>query len=113
MSETKTGTILQPWMLEDAEFVIAPEDSENDIWVMSSDGRQHGLIAKDAIQLSQSGGKGPDRFREWMMKVWFFKAYVEKPEMWVNPSKFSTASDNHKTGSEDNGKASTQSKQIH
>ena len=110
MSEIKT---VRPKMLEDAVFAMAPEDSEFDIWVMTADGGKHGLIAKDAIQLSTSGGKGPDRFREWMNRVWFFRAYVEKPEMWVNPSRFSTASDNHKTGSEDNGKASTQSKQIH
>ena len=110
MSEIKT---VQPKMLEDAVFALASEDSEFDIWVMTADGGKHGCIAKDAIELSTQGGKGPDRLRAWLMKEWFFREYVEKPEMWVNPSKFSTASDNHKTGSEDNGKASTQSKQIH
>ena len=106
MSEIKTGTILQPLMLEDAEFVIAPEDSEFDIWVMTRDGSKYEFIARDAIQLSQKGGKGPDRLRAWLMKEWFFRAYVEKPEKWVNPSKFSTASDNHKTGTGDKEKSS-------
>ena len=71
--------IEQSWMLEDAEFALAPEDSEFDILVMTKDGGKHKFIAKDAIQLSTKGGKGPDRFREWMMKVWVFKEYVEKP----------------------------------
>jgi len=71
--------IEQPWMLEDAEFQIAPEGSEFDIWVMTKDGGKHKFIAKDAIQLSQSGGKGPDRLRDWIAREWFFKEYVEKP----------------------------------
>ncbi len=71
--------IEQPWMLEDAEFEIAPEDSEFDILVMTKDGGKHKFIARDAIQLSQSGGKGPDRLRDWLMKEWFFREFVEKP----------------------------------
>ena len=71
--------IEQSWMLEDADFEIASEDSEFDILVMTKDGGKHKFIAKDAIQLSQIAGKGPDRFREWLMEVWFFKEYVEKP----------------------------------
>jgi len=71
--------INQPRMLEDAEFEIAPEDSEFDILVMTKDGSKHEFIAKDAIQLSQSGGKGPDRLRDWIARVWFFREYVEKP----------------------------------
>ena len=76
MSETKT---IQPKMLEDAVFAIASEDSEFDIWVTTADGGRHGFIAMDAIQLSTTGGKGPDRLRDWIARVWFFKAYVEKP----------------------------------
>ncbi len=76
MSEIKT---VQPKMLEDAVFTMASEDSEFDIWVMTADGGKHGLIAKDAIELSTQGGKGPDRLRDWLMKEWFFKEYVEKP----------------------------------
>jgi len=71
--------IEHPWLLEDAEFEMASEDSEYDIWVITADGDKHGFIAKDAIQLCTSGGKGPDRFRDWMARVWFFKEYVEKP----------------------------------
>ncbi len=70
-------------MLEDAEFVIASEDSEFDIWIMTLDGRMHGFIAKDAIQLSTTGGKGPDRLRDWLMKEWFFREYVEKPNQLI------------------------------
>jgi len=104
--------IEKPWMLEDAEFAIAPEDSEFDIWVMTKDGGKHKFIAKDAIQLSQSGGKGPDRLRDWIIREWVFTKWFEKPEKWANPSKFSTAPDNRKTGSGDNGKGS-KSAQIH
>jgi len=71
--------IEQSWMLEDAEFSIAPEDSEFDILVMTKDGGKHKFIAKDAIQLSTKGGNGPDRFRNWLMKEWFFREFVEKP----------------------------------
>ena len=77
MSEIRT---VQPRMLEDAEFAIASEDSEYDIWVITPNGDKHGLIDKDAIQLSTKGGKGPDRLREWLMKEWFFKEFVEKPD---------------------------------
>jgi len=69
----------QPWMLEDAEFEIAPKDSEYDIWVITPKGGKHGLIAKDAVQLSIQGGKGPDRFRKWLMREWVFKEWVDKP----------------------------------
>jgi len=69
----------QPWILEDAEFEIAPEESEFDILVIAKDGSKYEFIAKDAIQLSQSGGKGPDRLRAWIARVWFFREYVEKP----------------------------------
>ena len=79
MSEAKPGTTVQPRMLEDAVFAMASEDSEFDIWVMTADGGKHGFIAKDAIQLSTRGGKGPDRLRDWLMKEWFFREYVEKP----------------------------------
>ena len=68
-----------PWMLEDAEFEIAPEESEFDIWVMTADGDKHGFIASEAIELSNQGGKGPDRLRDWLMKVWFFSKFVETP----------------------------------
>jgi len=71
--------IEHPWILEDAEFEFAPEDSEFDILVIAKDGEKHEFIAKDAIQLSQSGGKGPDRFREWIVREWCFKQYVENP----------------------------------
>ncbi len=80
MSEIKT---VQPKMLEDAVFVMASEDSEFDIWVMTSDGGKHGLIAKDAIELSTQGGKGPDRLRNWLMKEWFFREYVQKPNQLI------------------------------
>ncbi len=76
MSEIKS---VHPRMLEDAEFAIAPEDSEFDIWVMTRDGGKHKFIAKDVIQLSQIGGKGPDRLRDWIGRVWFFRKYVETP----------------------------------
>jgi len=69
----------QPWILEDAEFEIAPEESEFDILVMTKDGGEHKFIAKDAIQLSTKSGKGPDRLRKWIARVYFFKAYVETP----------------------------------
>ena len=69
----------QPWILEDAEFEIAPEESEFDILVIAKDGGEHKFIAKDAIQLSTKSGKGPDRLRKWIATVWFFKEYVEKP----------------------------------
>ena len=71
--------IEKTWMLEDAEFEIAPEESEFDILVMTKDGGEHKFIAKDAIQLSTKSGKGPDRLRKWIATVWFFKEYVEKP----------------------------------
>jgi len=76
MSETKT---IQPKMLEDAVFAMASDDSEFDIWVMTADGGKYGFIAKDAIQLSTTGGKGPDRLRDWVARVWFFRRYVETP----------------------------------
>ena len=50
--------IEQPWILEDAEFEMASEDSEYDIWITTADGKTHGIIAADAIQLSTKGGKG-------------------------------------------------------
>ena len=76
MSEIKT---VHPRVLEDAEFAIAPEDSEFDIWVTTADGEKHEFIARDAIQLSHNDGRGPDRLRKWLMTEWFFKEYVEKP----------------------------------
>jgi len=103
--------IEQPWMLEDAEFAIAPEDSEFDIWVMTKDGGKHKFIAKDAIQLSQSGGKGPDRLRDWIAREWFFKQYVEKPNL-VGPMSYHNQPDDHKIGSGNNGKGS-KSAQTH
>ena len=74
---------MKPEMLEDAAFAMATEDSEFDIWVIPADGDKHGFIAADAIQLSTQGGKGPDRFRKWMIKVWFFREWVEKPDKWT------------------------------
>jgi len=73
------GIGVQPRMLEDAVFALASGNSEFDIWITTSDGVKHGSIAKDAIQLSTQGGKGPDRLRDWLMKKWFFREYVEKP----------------------------------
>ena len=70
---------IQPKSLEDALFAMASEDSEFDIWITTPDGRMHGMEARDAIQLSTQGGKGPDRFRDRLMKVWFFREYVETP----------------------------------
>ena len=107
MSEAKTGNAVQPKMLEDAEFVIASEDSEFDIWIMTLDGRMHGFIAKDAIQLSTTGGKGPDRLRDWLMKEWFFREYVQKPNQLIKS--FHNQPDD---GIGDNGKGS-KSTQIH
>ncbi len=69
----------QPWILEDAEFEIAPEESEFDILIIAKDGNKYEFIAKDAIQLSAKSGKGPDRLRKWIAREWFFKAYVETP----------------------------------
>ncbi len=71
--------IEHPWILEDAEFEIASEDSEFDICIITKDGNKHEFIAKDAIQLSNTGGKGPDRLRDWLMRVWFFRKFVETP----------------------------------
>ena len=105
LNEIKT---VQSEMLEDAEFVIASEDSEFDIWITTSDGRLHGFIAKDAIQLSTTGGKGPDRLRDWLTKEWFFREYVQKPNQLIKGfhNQPDDGSDDHKTGSGDNGKGS-------
>ena len=100
--------IEKTWMLEDAEFEIAPEDSEFDILVMTKDGGKHKFIAKDAIQLSQSGGKGPDRLRSWIAREWFFKKYVEEPNLLGKMSYHNQPDD----GIGDNGKTS-KSTQIH
>ncbi len=80
MSETKTKTAVQPRMLEDAVFSMASEDSDFDIWVMTADGGMHGLIAEYAIQLSTLGGKGPDRFRKWLIKYGFLRHGSRNPK---------------------------------
>lgn len=72
------------WMLEYATFAIASEHSKFDIWVLA-DGFSHGLSADDAIQMSISGGKGPDRLREWIITKWFPNELAEKPD---NKSEF-------------------------
>jgi len=100
--------IEKTWMLEDAEFEIAPEDSEFDIWVRTKDGGKHKFMARDAIQLSQIGGKGPDRLRDWIVREWCFKEYVEKPNKLGKMSYHSQPDD----GIGDNGKTS-KSTQIH
>ncbi len=100
--------IERPWMLEDAEFEIAPEDSEFDIWVRTKDGGKHKFMARDAIQLSQIGGKGPDRLRDWIAREWFFKEYVEKPNKLGKMSYHSQPDD----GTRSNGKTS-KSTQLH
>ena len=100
--------IEQSWMLEDADFAIAPEDSEFDILVMTKDGGKHKFIARDAIQLSQSGGKGPDRLRDWIVREWCFKEYVEKPNQLGKMSYRSQPDD----GTRSNGETS-KSTQLH
>jgi len=72
-----TDTSVQPYMLIDAKFAKASENSEFDIWVLTNDGVNRGMKAEDAIQMSNLGGKGPDRFRNWIAKEWFFKAFGE------------------------------------
>jgi len=84
--------IEHPWILEDARFEIAPEESEFDILVMTKDGEKHEFIARDAIQLSQIGGKGPDRFREWLVREWCFRQYVEKPNL-LGPMRYHSQPD--------------------
>ena len=75
--EIPNDTGVQPKMLEDAIFAVASENSEFDIWVLTNDGFNRGMKAQDAIQMSTLGGKGPDRFRNWMARVWFLKAFGE------------------------------------
>ncbi len=86
----------QPWILEDAKFEIAPEESEFDILVIAKDGEKHEFIARDAIQLSQIGGKGPDRFKEWIVREWCFREYVEKPNKLGKMSYHSQPDDGNK-----------------
>ena len=76
MSKSET---IQPEMLEDAVFSMAKDDSEFDIWVTTTDGNKHGFIASEAIEYSNKGGKGPNRLRDWMARVWFFNEFVRKP----------------------------------
>ena len=82
-TEPRICTSVQPHMLTDASFAIASESADFDIWITTADGKMHGIIAVDAIQLSTKGGEGPDRLREWLMKVWFFKEWAQKPEKWT------------------------------
>ena len=76
MIKNKTVRI---WMLDDATFAIASEHSEFDIWILSK-GISHGVSADDAILMAISGGKGPDRLKEWITKEWFPKELDEEPE---------------------------------
>ena len=97
-----TGTTVPPYLLKDAIFARASKKSALYCWIKTSDGFTYAMTLHQTRRLSCRCGKGPIRFRKWLVEQDSEKwnSCVEETEKWVNPSKLSTAS------SEDNGNTS-------
>ena len=61
-----TGAGVPPCLLKDAVFAKASKDSVFYCWIKTSDGVTYAMTAYESFRLSNRGGKGPARFREWL-----------------------------------------------
>ena len=68
MSKIKIGKGIgvPPYLLKDAEFIKAPENSKIYCSIKATDGFTYAMTSYEALRLSGRGGKGPARFRAWL-----------------------------------------------
>jgi len=97
-----TGTTVPPYLLKDAKFAMASMKSGLYCWIKTSDGWTYAMNSLQTLRLSGRGGKGPIRFRKWLVE--------QDSEKWARLKDHETTI--HQTGSGNDGKDS-KSEQIH
>jgi len=99
-----TGTTVPPYLLKDAKFVMASMKSGLYCWIKTSDGWTHAMTSLQTLRLSGRGGKGPIRFRKWLVE--------QDSERWASLKDHDQQTTIYQTGSGNDGKDS-KSEQIH
>ena len=99
-----TGTAVPPCLLKDAKFVMASKKSGLYCWIKTSDGWTYAMTGLQTLRLSGRGGKGPIRFRKWLVE--------QDSEKWARLKDHDQQTTIYQTGSGNDGKDS-KSEQIH
>ena len=99
-----TGTTVPPCLLKDAIFARASMKSGFYCWIKTSDGWTYAMTSHETFRLSNRGGKGPIRFRKWLVE--------QDSEKWAGCKDYDQQTIIHQTGSGNDGKDS-KSEQIH
>ncbi len=99
-----TGTTVPPYLLKDAIFARASKKSGLYCWIKTSDGWTYAMNSLQTLRLSGRGGKGPIRFRKWLVE--------QDSEKWARLKDHDQQTTIYQTGSGNDGKDS-KSEQIH
>ncbi len=99
-----TGTTVPPYLLKDAKFAMASKKSGLYCWIKTSDGWTYAMNSLQTLRLSGRGGKGPIRFRKWLVE--------QDSEKWASLKDHDQQTTIYQTGSGNDGKDS-KSEQIH
>jgi len=99
-----TGTTVPPYLLTDAKFAMASMKSGLYCWIKTSDGWTYAMNSLQTLRLSGRGGKGPIRFRKWLVE--------QDSEKWARLKDHDQQTTIYQTGSGNDGKDS-KSEQIH